>query len=83
MDIKNNLCKLKYIANITEENEEEDEDIDTKMNNMILESVELGFTSEGYNTTILEKGEDDIIKTEKMSITLTTTDNQKNNINNN
>ena len=41
--------------------------------------MEKGFTSENYNTSELEQGKDAIIKTEKMTITLTTTDNQKDN----
>ena len=40
-------------------------------------------TSEDYDTSNLENGEDDIFQDEKMTITLTTTDNQKNNSNNN
>ena len=41
------------------------------------------FISENYNTSSLENGEEDIIKLEKVIITLTTTQNQKNNKNNN
>ena len=50
-----------------------------KKQDKILENLEKGFTSENYNTSELEKGKDAVIKTEKMTITLTTTDNQKNN----
>ena len=39
------------------------------------------FTSSDYDTSNLDKGEDEIIKTEKMTVTLTTTQNQKNNSN--
>ena len=49
----------------------------------ILKNVEEGFTSENYDTKNLDKGEDEVIKTEKMTITFTTSQNQKNNINNN
>ena len=71
-DIYQNLCILNY--NITSKVYSED---------MILKSIELIFTSEGYNTSKLECGEDDILSNEKMIVTLTTTQNQKNNINNN
>ena len=49
----------------------------------IIESVEDIFTSNYYDTSDLEKGEDQIIEKEKIIITLTTAKNQKNNINNN
>ena len=50
---------------------------------MMLKNIEKGLTSDEYDTSNLEKGEDDIIKDDKMTITLTTTQNQKNNSNNN
>ena len=49
----------------------------------ILKLIEEGFISENYNISNLDNGEDEIIKTEKMIITFTTTENQKNNKNNN
>ena len=48
------------------------------MYNKIIENIEKSFTSDKYNTSNIEKGKDDIFKTEKMTITLTTTENQKN-----
>ena len=45
--------------------------------------IEQGFTSENYDTSKLDKGQDEFIKTQKMTITLTTIENQKNNTNNN
>ena len=49
----------------------------------ILNIMEEVFISENYNTSNIDNGEDEIIKTEKLIITFTTTENQKNNINNN
>ena len=48
-----------------------------KAQDKILENFEKGFTSENYDTSELDNGNDDITETEKMIITLTTTDNQK------
>ena len=53
-----------------------------KQQDKILENFEKGFTSENYDTSELEKGNDAVTKTEKMTITLTTTDNQKSNVKN-
>ena len=74
-DIQNKLCILKNRTN------EKDDDI--KQQDMILKNIEDMFTSSDYDTTNLDKGEDEIIFTEKMTITLTTTQNQKDNMNNN
>ena len=50
--------------------------------NNIIKATEIGFT-ENYNTSNLDNGIDEYITTEKMTITFSTTENQKNNINNN
>ena len=67
---------LKIEKNITKENgnEEEIEYYDT-----ILENVENIFTSENFDTIDIDNGKDEIIETEKMTITFTTSENQKNN----
>ena len=49
----------------------------------ILINLEDGFTSETYNTSDLDNGIDQILKAEKLTITFTTAQNQKNNTNNN
>ena len=54
-----------------------------KLYHNILETVENIFTSDDFDTSDIDNGEDQIIDTEKMKITLTTTQNQKDNINNN
>ena len=51
--------------------------------NTILENVENLFTNGSFNTSNLDNGKDEIIETEKMTVTFTTTQNQKNNLNNN
>ena len=48
----------------------------------LLKMIEESFT-DNYNTSKLDNGEDEIIKTEKMTVTFTTTENQKKNKNNN
>ena len=87
-DLQNNLCILNYkgnqIENVNENKDKKNnEEENLKAQELMLQNIEEGFTSDDYDTSNLEKGEDDIIKDEKMTITLTTTDNQKNNINNN
>ena len=47
----------------------------------ILDNIESGFTSENYETSNLDNGKDDLIKLDKMTITFTTSQSQKNNIN--
>ena len=49
----------------------------------ILNIIQKEFLSNNYDTSNVDNGEDDIIKTEKLIITFTTTENQRNNINNN
>ena len=70
-------CILNYINKINEE-----ENI-VKALDSILQNFEKGFTSEEYNTSTIENGEDEIYEYEKTIITFTTTENQKNNGNNN
>ena len=45
----------------------------------VIEQIEDIFTSDYYDTNNIDKGDDEIIKTDKANITFTTTDNQKNN----
>ncbi len=46
-----------------------------------LQGVEEVFSSNNYNTSNLDNGKDEVIETEKMTITFTTSRNQKNNAN--
>ena len=87
-DIKNNLCELNFKTEKKKENSENgenegNEEEDFKAEEILLKNVEKDFTSGQYNTSNIENGEDDIIQNEKITITLTTTDNQKNNKNSN
>ena len=90
-DIQENLCILNYKVSKKDkennddnnENENNKDEEDLKEQILMLQNIEAGFISEDYNTSNLEKGKDEIIQDEKMKITLTTTQNQKNNTNNN
>ena len=48
-----------------------------------IQKIEDIFTSTNFNTTKLDEGEDEIYEKEKVTITLTTSKNQKNNLNDN
>ena len=68
------------IKNETKEKtkEEENQYYDT-----ILKEIDIAFTSENFDTYNLDKGNYEIIETEKIKITFTTTKTQKNNAKNN
>ena len=71
---------LKYEKNETViKDKEKAKEEEIKYYDTILENIETGFTSEDYDTSNLDKGEDEVIETEKMTVTFTTTDNQKKN----
>ena len=74
-DIKNIIADY-----INDRNNTEIQDIEYYDN--ILDLIENTFT-DNYDTSKLDNGEDEIIKTDKMVVTLTTVENQKNNINEN
>ena len=80
--LKNTMECVKY--DIKESTEEITREEKIKYYDKILENVESIFTSKYYNTSILESGQDQIlIDNEKIKVTLTTTQNQINNINDN
>ena len=79
-DIENIMKEILTKRNETEEISEEEE---IKYYDYILKSIEDEFTSKYYNTSNLDNGKDEIAESEKMIITLTTSKNQKNNINKN
>ena len=63
------------LINKTKENELYDE---------VLQYIRTSFISENYDTSDLDNGKDEIVfKTEKMTVIITSVENQKNNINNN
>ena len=60
------------------QNKEEKEEDSTKAYDIMSENIEKGFTSEEYDTSGLENGTNDVVEFEQMTVTLTTTSNQKN-----
>ena len=85
----NNQCIKNDIQNILKDliKEKNETDIMSKEQEInyydnIIQTIE-NFYTQNYNTSKLDQGEDEIIKTEKIIVTLTTAQNQMNNINNN
>ena len=85
-DILTGICITKYKGNEYKQIEGSDfsnkveKDIkeeEIKLQDKILDNIEKGFTSENFNTSDIENGKDAVIEDKKMTITLTTTDNQK------
>ena len=72
-ELNNNICILNFKSN-NQENSNED---------ILIKNFENYFTSEDYNTTKIEQGEEEIFQEEEFTITFTTSENQKKNINNN
>ena len=78
-EIKNIIQDLLNKENQTElKKEEEINYYDT-----ILKDIDKIFLSDNFDTTDIDNGKDEIIETKKMTITFTTTENQKNNKNDN
>ena len=85
-DQKENIeYNIQYIINniLKNESKEMGKEEEIKYYNEIIKTIETFFTSGYYDTSNLDKGEDEIIKTEKITIILTTAQNQKNNSNTN
>ena len=66
-----------YIGDDNANNEQVKKNQEIKMQNKIIENTEKSFTSEKFDITNIENGKDSIYENEKMTITLTTTENQK------
>ena len=75
IELKNDL-KIKKDENEINSKEEEIQYFDD-----VLKLIGDTFTSENYILKDIDKGNDEIIKNEKMNVTFTTSQNQKNNIN--
>ena len=71
--------KTKNIGNCYEKSKDEE----IKYYDNILQNIENKFTSDDYDTSNIDGGQDEIITNGKITTTLTTSENQKNNINNN
>ena len=88
-DYINKICIMKYVSNETNindnnaDNKKKEEEEIIKIQDTLLENIETGFTSDKYDSSNVDSGKDDVIETDKMKITLTSTDNQKNSSNNN
>ena len=83
-DIKNIIQEIiRFEKNEKNETNEKDVEEEIKYYDKIIKQIEEIFTSENYDTSNLDNGKDESIETEKMTITFTTTKNQKNNVNNN
>ena len=77
-----NISYFNIIKNLKINGKKFVEEEEINYHNNILKIVEKLFT-DNYNTSKIDKGQDDIIETDKMIVTFTTSQNQKNNINNN
>ena len=82
-DIKHIMDEIPQFINTNNETGEISKEEEIQYYDSVLEKIESGFTSENYDTSNLDNGEEEIITTEKMTITFTTTQNQKNNSENN
>ena len=70
-DLKNKKCIIKYKDNTKVNNTNEEEK--TTAQDVIIETLKNEINH--YNTSDIDTGKDDVIETEEMTITLTTTDN--------
>ena len=71
------------ISQIDKKGKDNSEEEEIKYYDNVLKCIESGFTAVNYDTSNIDSGNDELIKTEKMTVTFTTSENQKNNINNN
>ena len=79
-DFRHLMKELETYEQNKKQNMSKEEKIDYY--NSIIKIIEKSYT-DNYDTSKLDNGEDEIIKTEKINVTLTTLQNQKNNINQN
>ena len=80
--IKKKLCKMKYQKikpkeNSENNNEENNKNEEVKAQNIILDNYEKGFTSEEYNTSEIDQGQDDVYEEKDMTVTFSNLENQK------
>ena len=78
-ELNDKSCILNFIT----ENKDGKKEDNNKAYDIIGENIESGFTSEDYDTSDIDNGKDDVIKLDKVTFTLTTTENQKNDKDNN
>ena len=71
---------LKFEINETnEEDDKQKEEKEIQYYNKLLDNIESCFTSDNYDTSNMDKGEDEVIEIGKLKVTFTTAENQKNN----
>ena len=80
-DEKNEIEESDKTNNKVDKEENGEEDLEAY--NIKLQNFEIGFTSEDYDTSELEQGIDDIYEEKQITISLTTTQKQKDHINDN
>ena len=93
--IQDKSCILNFIdptkeaenADYKREGSQETEEQNQKENNikahdLMLDNIEVGFTKSDFDTSDIENGQNSVVEFEDMKITLTTTKNQKDDINN-
>ena len=79
----NKICILKYVSNDTNNNNKEKEKEKIKLYENLLQNIENSFTSDNYNTSNIENGNEEIIELNETKIISTTTENQENKKNEN
>ena len=83
VDNYNSKDLLNDILNIEKNKIEKSKEEEIKYYDNVLSNIESGFTSENFDTSNIDNGKDEFIKIEKMTVTFTTSQNQKNNLNDN
>ena len=71
---------IEDILNLRKNETQESKEEETEIYDTIIEKIESILASNNYVLRNIDEGEDQIINTEKILITLTSTENQKNNI---
>ena len=77
-EIEEISCTFKNIRNKTKD-EKQDKKIEIEEKNRLIKSVDSSMTSQKFNSSKVDSGEDITIQDDSMTITITTTENQKNN----
>ena len=74
---------LSFVCTLINNNEEKSYQEDIEIQDKILKNIDEEFISDNYDTNYLDKGKQEIIKYKKITISLTTTETQIDNINKN
>ena len=79
----NDQSNLREYINCYSRPEENQKEEEIEYYDYILKNIEQELTSKSFDTTDLDNGKDKVVEKDKLKITFTTTQNQKNNIFNN